>query len=153
MVTCAAAVEVLVAICVQALVYAVCTAVMEFWILVDRVLASPFAAVSTRDTFPLMPFARLLMKSGIQDCMSARGPVSGTEKCRKFRMALATDEAAFFTLSIAPLIPEAMLLTRSEPQEAAEFTTFITDCFALVNPFVIAVLMLLIFPVIAESIF
>jgi hypothetical protein len=29
-VTCVAAVEVLVAICVQALVYAVCTAVMEF---------------------------------------------------------------------------------------------------------------------------
>ena len=47
---------------------------------VDRAVARPLAAVSTKDTFPLIPFARLLMKSGIQLCMSARGPVSGTEK-------------------------------------------------------------------------
>ena len=119
--------------------------------LVDSVLASPLAADSTRDTFPLMPLARFVIKSGIQLCMSARGPVSGTEKCRKFRMALATEDAALRTLSMAPLIPEAILLTRSEPQDAAEFTTFITDCLALVKPFVIAVLMLLILPVIAES--
>ena len=110
--------------------------------LVDSVLASPLAADSTRDTFPLMPLARFVMKSGIQLCMSARGPVSGTEKCRKFRIALATDDAAFFTLSMAPLIPEAMLLTRSEPQEAAEEITPLTAVFALVKAFVIEFLML-----------
>jgi len=93
------------------------------------------------------------MKSGIQVCISARGPVSGTEKCRKFRMAFATEEAAFLTLSIAPLIPEAMLPTRSGPQDRAEDITPDTASFALLNPPVIFSLILLIFPVMAESIF
>jgi len=119
----------------------------------ESVVERPFAAVSTRETFPLMPSAKLVMKSGIHVCISARGPVSGTEKCRKFRMALATEDAAFFTLSIAPLIPEAMLLTRSEPQDRAEDTTPDTASLALLNPPVIASLMLLILPVIADSIF
>lgn len=126
---------------------------MLFLMVSERVVDRPFAAVSTRDTFPLMPFARLVMKSGIHVCISARGPVSGTEKCRKFLMALATEEAAFFTLSIAPLMPEAMLPTRSEPQDRAEDTTLDTASFALLNPPVIFSLILLILPVIAESIF
>ena len=108
----------------------------------DSVVDRPLAADSTRDTFPLMPLARLFIKSGIQVCMSAKGPVSGTEKCRKFRMALATEDAAFLTLSIAPLIPEAMLPTRSEPQETAEEITPLTADFALVKAFVIEFLML-----------
>ena len=85
-----------------------------------RDVLRPFAAVSTRDTLLLMPFARLLIKSGIQLCISASGPSSGTEKCRKFRIALATEDTALVTVPMAPRIPEAMLLTRSEPQEVAE---------------------------------
>ena len=80
-----------------------------------RVVLRPFAAVSTRDTLLLMPFARLLIKSGIQFCISASGPSSGTEKCRKFRIALATEDTALVTVPMAPRIPEAMLLIRSEP--------------------------------------
>ena len=38
------------------------------------VVLRPFAAVSTRDTLLLIPFAKLLMKSGIQLCISASGP-------------------------------------------------------------------------------
>lgn len=122
---------------------------MEF----ERVVDKPFAAVSTRLTFPLIPLARFVMKSGIQVCISARGPSSGTEKCRKFRIALATEDTADVTVPMAPRIPEAMLPTRSEPQEVAEEITLETAVFALLNPFVMAVLMLLIFPLIAESIF
>ncbi len=86
--------------------------------LVDSVLASPLAADSTRDTFPLMPLARFVMKSGIQLCMSARGPVSGTEKCRKLRIALATDDAAFFYLVDGSADTGSNVAqTRSEPQE------------------------------------
>ena len=99
---------------------------MELVIEVLSVVLSPFAAVSTRDTLLLMPLARLLMKSGIQLCISASGPSSGTEKCRKLRIALATEETALVTLPIAPRIPEAMLPTRSEPQEVAEETTLVT---------------------------
>ncbi len=50
--------------------------------LVDSVLASPLAADSTRDTFPLMPLAKFVMKSGIQLCMSAGDPVC-TKRDRK----------------------------------------------------------------------
>lgn len=117
----------------------------------DRVVDRPFAADSTRDTFPLMPLARLFIKSGIQVCISARGPVSGTEKCRKFRIAVATEDAAFLTLSIAPLIPEAMLLTRSEPQDTAEEITPLTADFALVKAFVIEFLMLVALLLIVET--
>ena len=117
----------------------------------DNVVDRPFAADSTRDTFPLMPLARLLMKSGIQLCMSARGPVSGTEKCRKFRIALATDDAALLTLSMAPLMPEAILLTRSEPQDTAEEITPLTAVLALVKAFVIEFLMLVALLLIVET--
>ena len=117
----------------------------------DSVVDRPLAADSTRDTFPLMPLARLLMKSGIQVCMSTRGPVSGTEKCRQFRIALATVDAAFLTLSIAPLIPEAMLPTRSEPQDTAEEITPLTADFALVKAFVIEFLMLAALLLIVET--
>ena len=115
---------------------------MELVIEVESVVLRLFAAVSTRDTLSLMPLARLLMKSGIQLSISARGPVSGTEKCRKFRMAFATEDAAFLTVSIAPRIPEAILFTKSEPQETAPLTTFVTAVFALLKQFVMAVLML-----------
>ena len=74
------------------------------------------------------------MKSGIQLCISARGPVSGTEKCRKFRMAFATEDAALLTFSMAPLIPEAILLPDQEPRTQPN-RPFITDCFAFVKPF------------------
>ena len=108
------------------------------------VVLRPFAAVSTRDTLLLMPFARLLMKSGIQLCISASGPVSGTEKCRKDRILLATEDTADVTDPMAPRMPDAMLFTRSEPQEAAELITLVTAVFALLKPLVIAVLMLVI---------
>ena len=125
---------------------------MEFVIDVESVVLSPFAAVSTGDTLLLIPFARLLMKSGIQLCISARGPSSGTEKCRKFRIALATEETALVTVPMAPRIPEAILFTRSEPQDTAEETTLVTAVFALLKPFVIAVLILLILLVMLDSI-
>lgn len=108
------------------------------------VVLRPFAAVSTRDTLLLMPFARLLMKSGIQLSIEARGPSSGTEKCRKDRILLATEDTADVTDPIAPRMPDAMLFTRSEPQEAAEEITLVTAVFALLKPLVIAVLMLVI---------
>ena len=108
------------------------------------VVLRPFAAVSTRDTLLLMPFARLLMKSGIQLSIEARGPSSGTEKCRKDRILLATEDTADVTDPIAPRMPDAMLFTRSEPQEAAELITLVTAVFALLKPLVIAVLMLVI---------
>lgn len=114
--------------------------VMEF----ESVVLRPFAAVSTRDTLLLMPFARLLMKSGIQLSIEARGPSSGTEKCRKDRILLATEDTADVTDPMAPRMPDAMLFTRSEPQEAAELITLVTAVFALLKPLVIAVLMLVI---------
>ena len=120
---------------------------------VESVVLKPFAAVSTRDTLLLMPFARLLMKSGIQLSMEARGPSSGTEKCRKDRILLATEDTADVTDPMAPRMPDAILFTRSEPQEAAELTTFSTDCLALLKPFVIAVLMLVILPEMLVAIF
>ena len=120
---------------------------------VDSVVDRPFAAASTRETLLLMPLARLLMKSGIQLSISARGPSSGTEKCRKDRIFDARFDTADVTVLAAFRIPLAMFPTRSEPQEVAEEITLETAVFAPVKAFVIAVLMLSTLPEIAESIF
>ncbi len=43
------------------------------------------------------PFASPCMKSGIQLSISANGPSSGTEKCRKERIRSATPDTALAT--------------------------------------------------------
>ena len=82
------------------------------------------------------------MKSGIQLSMSARGPSSGTEKCRKERILLARLDTAEVTVLAAFRMPEAILPTRSRPQETAPLTTLETAVFAPVKALEIAVLML-----------
>ena len=119
----------------------------------ESVVESPLAAVSTRDTLLVIPLARLLMKSGIQLSMSARGPSSGTEKCRKERILLARLDTADVTVLAAFRMPEAILPTKSLPQETAPLMTLETAVFAPVKALEIAVLMLCTLPWIAVSIF
>ena len=105
------------------------------------VVLSLLAACSTSSTFPLMPPARLLMKSGIQLCISARGHSSGTEKCRKDRILLATELTASTTAPILLLIPDTTLLIISEPQENSWEPRFLMKLTTLLKPFVMVDLM------------
>lgn len=98
---------------------AVCTPAIAWVIAVESVVDRLFAAVSTRPTLLLMPSASPCMKSGIQLSKSARGPSSGTEKCRKERILSATLVTAEATLPIQDLIPFTIPLIISAPQENA----------------------------------
>ena len=82
---------------VQLWLYACSTPLMEFVMEVDSVVDKFSAAAVTRLVLALMPFAKPCMKSGIQLSMSARGPSSGTEKCRNDRILSATPVTAFAT--------------------------------------------------------
>ena len=82
---------------VQLWLYACSTPLMEFVMEVDSVVDRFSAAAVTRLVLALMPFAKPCIKSGIQLSMSARGPSSGTEKCRKERILSATPVTAFAT--------------------------------------------------------
>ena len=77
----------------QLLLYACSTPLMELDSVVDRFSA----AAVTRLELVVIPFARPCMKSGIQLSISARGPSSGTEKCRKERIRSATPDTALAT--------------------------------------------------------
>ena len=80
----------------QLLLYACSTPLMELVMEVDSVV-DRFSAAVTRLVLVVIPFARPCMKSGIQLSISARGPSSGTEKCRKERIRSATPDTALAT--------------------------------------------------------
>ena len=82
---------------VQLLLYACSTPLMELVMEVDSVVDRFSAAAVTRLVLVVIPFARPCMKSGIQLSISARGPSSGTEKCRKERIRSATPDTALAT--------------------------------------------------------
>ena len=81
----------------QLLLYACSTPLMELVMEVDSVVDRFSAAAVTRLVLVVIPFARPCMKSGIQLSISARGPSSGTEKCRKERIRSATPDTALAT--------------------------------------------------------
>ena len=81
----------------QLLLYACSTPLMELVMEVDSVVDRFSAAAVTRPVLVVMPFARPCMKSGIQLSISANGPSSGTEKCRKERIRSATPDTALAT--------------------------------------------------------
>ena len=81
----------------QLLLYACSTPLMELVMEVDSVVDRFSAAAVTRPVLVVMPFARPCMKSGIQLSISARGPSSGTEKCRKERIRSATPDTVLAT--------------------------------------------------------
>ena len=80
-----------------------------------RFPAKPLTASPTTPAFWLIPSASPCMKSGIQLSKSARGPSSGTEKCRKDLILSATPLTASATLPIQFLMPLTMLLMISAP--------------------------------------
>ena len=84
-------------IAVQLWLYACSPPLIEFVMEVDSVVDRFSAAAVTRLVLALMPFASPCMKSGIQLSISAKGPSSGTEKCRKERILSATPVTAFAT--------------------------------------------------------
>ena len=81
----------------QLLLYACSTPLMELVMEVDSVVDRFSAAAVTRLVLVVMPFASPCMKSGIQLSISANGPSSGTEKCRKERIRSATPDTALAT--------------------------------------------------------
>lgn len=81
----------------QLLLYACSTPLMELVMEVDSVVDRFSAAAVTRLVLVVIPFASPCMKSGIQLSISARGPSSGTEKCRKERIRSATPDTALAT--------------------------------------------------------
>ena len=81
----------------QLLLYACSTPLMELAMEVDSVVDRFSAAAVTRLVLVVMPLASPCMKSGIQLSISARGPSSGTEKCRKERIRSATPDTALAT--------------------------------------------------------
>ena len=81
----------------QLWLYACSTPFIELVMALDNVLDRFSAAAVTRLVLALMSFASHCMKSGIQLSMSARGPSSGTEKCRKERILSATPVTALAT--------------------------------------------------------
>ena len=81
----------------QLWLYACSTPCMELVMELDSVVDRFSAAAVTRLVLALIPFASPCMKSGIQLSMSARGPSSGTEKCRKERILSATPVTALAT--------------------------------------------------------
>ena len=81
----------------QLLLYACSTPLMELVMEVDSVVDRFSAAAVTRLVLVVIPFASPCMKSGIQLSISANGPSSGTEKCRKERIRSATPDTALAT--------------------------------------------------------
>ena len=79
------------------------------------------------------------MKSGIQLSKSARGPSSGTEKCRKERILSATPLTASATALILLLMPLTILLMISAPHCTACEPRFLIKFTAALKPFSIVV--------------
>ena len=107
--------------------------------------ATPDTADSTYFLLLSMPFASPCMKSGIQLSKSARGPSSGTEKCRKDLILFATPFTASATLLIQPLMPFTIPLIISAPHEKASDARFLMKLTAALNPLTIVVLIAVIF--------
>ena len=130
-----------------------CTAVTTLdsalWITLLILSASPPAklltASFTTPALALMPSASPVMKSSIQDSKSARGPSSGTLKCKKERILSATPLTASETLLIQPLIPFTMPLMMSAPQENACDARFLMKFTAALKPLTIVSLIAVIF--------